>query len=489
MSSPAPSQSNGYLWPLDAKINKENLDNVTGDIHQRLSSLETSTEINSDTLENLATELVEGTYNNTVAPQIQQASEELQTLRDEVDAAEDVLQALVQGGVNADSVSISSINNLVAEDAQAAFAELVSSLSGKLDNFTGAWIKSSDGVNRFHFGTNGPTYINAVGGHGYNFLVSNNLVTQAVFKPDDQGTYLQLCGDTALEGSAQIQFCTDYTRTKVNWSIHDNVANSLHFYGWTGANGTGNYEQQFFVHQQGTLWTRSYGYLHEKFIDRNEDQTRHGSSAEIITDWNAAVLAGRYMGNAAANDPHQLGTPGALTGWYLGRVETHNTAWVTQEVWLFTSSVETNGYRYRRHMLGGVWQNWFKVPSSEFEIKELGPKKFEYAITSGIASGAAWSAAHGLGSIPDVVSVSLRFKVAYGGYLVGEELEVNPHLNTTYDYAKGFAITKTPSMLNIRLGTNPNPVDILDTAGNIHTAIGGATLAANCDIIIRAVKY
>ena len=76
--------------------------------------------------------------------------------------------------------------------------------------------------------------------------------------------------------------------------------------------------------------------------------TVRASQAVLITDWNAAVATGDFMAFEGANAP----TP---YGWYIGRATAHNTGYVTQEAWLFTTD---NPVRFRRHSRGAVWSAW-----------------------------------------------------------------------------------------------------------------------------------
>lgn len=66
-------------------------------------------------------------------------------------------------------------------------------------------------------------------------------------------------------------------------------------------------------------------------------------------DWNLATSTGWYMSDAATN------APGA--GWYIGEVVAHNSDWVTQEVWAFTSG-DPSSARWRRHRRAGTWDPW-----------------------------------------------------------------------------------------------------------------------------------
>jgi hypothetical protein len=68
-------------------------------------------------------------------------------------------------------------------------------------------------------------------------------------------------------------------------------------------------------------------------------------------DWNNALDNGYYMHADAAN------APGG--GWWLGEVFQHNTAWVTQRVWQFTSGA--GSVTYERRKLNGGWSGWVPV--------------------------------------------------------------------------------------------------------------------------------
>ncbi len=82
----------------------------------------------------------------------------------------------------------------------------------------------------------------------------------------------------------------------------------------------------------------------------------------LIADWNTATENGWFMGSGASN------APAALTGWAIGEVFAHNSAWITQEVFDFTSVTAANGLRYRRHRLSGTWGPWYKVTDSQAEL-------------------------------------------------------------------------------------------------------------------------
>ncbi len=78
-----------------------------------------------------------------------------------------------------------------------------------------------------------------------------------------------------------------------------------------------------------------------------------------ITDWNAAVTDGLYMAYNASN------APDANTSWF-GRVTSHNTDYVIQEIFKFTAS--TDAYAIPKRMRAktkGKWGAWKDVTVSK----------------------------------------------------------------------------------------------------------------------------
>lgn len=72
---------------------------------------------------------------------------------------------------------------------------------------------------------------------------------------------------------------------------------------------------------------------------------------QIVTDWNTPLVNGMYMASGAANNP--TGT----AAWYIGRVTVHNSDWITQEVWDFTSTFAGQEV-WRRQKNSGTWSGW-----------------------------------------------------------------------------------------------------------------------------------
>lgn len=78
-----------------------------------------------------------------------------------------------------------------------------------------------------------------------------------------------------------------------------------------------------------------------------------------ITDWNAAVTDGWYMGNNASNAP-------SANIWYFGHTITHNTNWVFQEVYAFTANTDASLIpKYIRIKKNGTWGAWKNVTVSK----------------------------------------------------------------------------------------------------------------------------
>ena len=79
-----------------------------------------------------------------------------------------------------------------------------------------------------------------------------------------------------------------------------------------------------------------------------------------IEDWNTATKTGWYMGNNAANAPTV--TSSGSTYWYFGWVIAHNSNYVFQEAYQFTSSSDAISIpKYIRACKEGVWGNWYDV--------------------------------------------------------------------------------------------------------------------------------
>ncbi len=78
-----------------------------------------------------------------------------------------------------------------------------------------------------------------------------------------------------------------------------------------------------------------------------------------ITDWNAAVTDGLYMAYNASN------APDANTSWF-GRVTSHNTNYVIQEIFKFTASTDAYAIPKRmRAKTNGKWGAWKDVTVSK----------------------------------------------------------------------------------------------------------------------------
>lgn len=75
-------------------------------------------------------------------------------------------------------------------------------------------------------------------------------------------------------------------------------------------------------------------------------------TSKTVTDWNAALENGFYMASNGANAP--------AGDWMLGQATVHNSDWVTQEVWQFTSGARPQP-RWTRNKLGGNWQPWKRI--------------------------------------------------------------------------------------------------------------------------------
>lgn len=78
-----------------------------------------------------------------------------------------------------------------------------------------------------------------------------------------------------------------------------------------------------------------------------------------ITDWNAAVTDGLYMAYNASNAPD-------ANTWWFGRVTSHNTNYVIQEIFKFTASTDAYAIPKRmRAKTNGTWGAWKDVTVSK----------------------------------------------------------------------------------------------------------------------------
>lgn len=83
------------------------------------------------------------------------------------------------------------------------------------------------------------------------------------------------------------------------------------------------------------------------------------STCTIISDWDNVTSNGWYMALGATNGP-------VADTWFMGYVLVHNSIYVIQELYGFTSS--TNAYsipKYMRVKLNGVWGDWRNVTVSK----------------------------------------------------------------------------------------------------------------------------
>ena len=81
---------------------------------------------------------------------------------------------------------------------------------------------------------------------------------------------------------------------------------------------------------------------------------RLGATAEVITNWNSAMDNGWYMAAGATNAP-----PDAGANWVIGEAVQHNSAWVTQRVWVFTSGVASQ--QWERRLQSSAWGLWYRI--------------------------------------------------------------------------------------------------------------------------------
>ena len=108
---------------------------------------------------------------------------------------------------------------------------------------------------------------------------------------------------------------------------------------------------------------------------------RLGATAQSISDWNAALENGWYQGNQAANAPE------GVLDWWIGQVETHNGAWVTQTIYRFTADAPTNTHWWRRSSSdngagGRTWGAWYKLQLSQAEQDARYQASGSYVVTT-----------------------------------------------------------------------------------------------------------
>ncbi|MEI9428739.1 pyocin knob domain-containing protein [Mesorhizobium sp. Cs1299R1N3] len=94
--------------------------------------------------------------------------------------------------------------------------------------------------------------------------------------------------------------------------------------------------------------------------------TRLGTVCQTITDWNAAIDNGWYMGSNVANAPD--------TGWWFGQTIQHNNIWHQQDIFAFTSMTAADSKHYRRYQTNSAWTGWFRVLDNiaELDARYLG---------------------------------------------------------------------------------------------------------------------
>lgn len=92
---------------------------------------------------------------------------------------------------------------------------------------------------------------------------------------------------------------------------------------------------------------------------------RLGEIADVIDtlDLDDAIHNGWYRANAPANSP--------FTGWVSVNVYATDTNYVTQDCWKASQASDADSAMMRRVMASGTFGSWFKVVSTETEIKAL----------------------------------------------------------------------------------------------------------------------
>lgn len=100
-------------------------------------------------------------------------------------------------------------------------------------------------------------------------------------------------------------------------------------------------------------------------VTDNNLPSRLGTLAKSVTDWNTALTNGWYMASGAANAP-------VAATWFIGEVIAHNSLWITQELYAFSSNSSADTKTYRRQSIdsGGSisWGAWYRIRKSEAEL-------------------------------------------------------------------------------------------------------------------------
>ncbi|MES0162420.1 MULTISPECIES: pyocin knob domain-containing protein [unclassified Mesorhizobium] len=200
---------------------------------------------------------------------------------------------------------------------------------------------------------------------------------------------------------------------------------------------------------------------------------RLGVVAKTITDWNTALDNGWYMGSGAAN------APAANTGWNIGTVEAHGAAgYRTQTVYDFVNATAANTTIWRRYQNGGVWGAWFKIQWSQAEqdaryvqsSTALLQKAYESAQQT-ITAGGTLTLAHGLGVKPKLYIAVIQCTTADLAYSIGDEVAINPMLNTTDATVQAISMVPDTTNLNVRIGANSSSLRIMAKSGASLTNI------------------
>lgn len=92
---------------------------------------------------------------------------------------------------------------------------------------------------------------------------------------------------------------------------------------------------------------------------------------------------------------------------------------------------------------------------SQYIDKGWLPRPYE-STQQTITSAGALTLAHGLGVKPQLIQVSIVCQTAEGGYSIGDEVFMNPHVNKTSTNDQGVSIVPDSTNLNIRYGAFAN---------------------------------
>ncbi|MER9918113.1 MULTISPECIES: hypothetical protein [unclassified Mesorhizobium] len=219
------------------------------------------------------------------------------------------------------------------------------------------------------------------------------------------------------------------------------------------------------------------GFVKAGFDLKLDSRSNLGVVAQTITDWNNALDNGWYMASAAANAPDGV-------NWFLGFVEAHgSTGYRTQTVHDFVNDTTAADQKlWRRRQAGGAWGGWIKLQWSQAEqdaryvqSSTALLQKFYESAQQTITSGGSLTLAHGLGVKPKLYAAFIQCTTVNSGYSVGDEIPINPSLNTTDATAQAISIVPDATNLNVRIGNAAGALKVLNKAGTGFNDITNAS--------------